>query len=295
MGELAGLAAAVVWATTNIVLRGQAVRLGALTVNAWRAVFAAICFVIIFALTRPLSALTSMPLKGVLALLTGVVVGMVIGDTLQFVAMTRIGVARAMPISSCFPLFTIAIAAVFLGEQITVRTVAGAALVVGGVVLVALPRRAGVEERPEARPPSSAGYWIGVGMALTAALCWSCSTTLSRVSLRDIDVITANTLRMPFGALVSLLLNVRGGGVPLRKFGARSMVILILCGIIGTAGGGFLYLTAIQLAGAGKTAVLGAAAPIFGLIGSVLFLHERPGARGIVGTMVTVAGIALVV
>jgi drug/metabolite transporter (DMT)-like permease len=295
MGELAGLAAAVVWATTNIVLRGQSVRLGALTVNAWRAVFAALCFVIIFALTRPFSALTSMPLQGVLALLTGVVVGMVIGDTLQFVAMTRIGVARAMPISSCFPLFTIAIAAVFLGEQITLRTVAGAALVVGGVVLVALPRRAGVEERPEVKPLSAAGYWLGVGLALTAALCWSCSTTLSRVALRDIDVITANTLRMPFAALVSLALNARGGGLPLRKFGAQSLVILILCGIIGTAGGGFLYLTAIELAGAGKTAVLGAAAPIFGLIGSVLFLHERPGARGIVGTVVTVAGIALVV
>jgi drug/metabolite transporter (DMT)-like permease len=115
------------------------------------------------------------------------------------------------------------------------------------------------------------------------------------VALRDIDVITANTLRMPFAALVSLALSVRGGGLPLRKFGARSLVILILCGIIGTAGGGFLYLTAIELAGAGKTAVLGAAAPIFGLIGSVLFLHERPGARGIAGTVVTVAGIALVV
>ncbi|MFN8514783.1 MAG: EamA family transporter [Thermomicrobiales bacterium] len=53
-----------------------------------------------------------------------------------------------MPISSCFPLFTIAIAAVLLDEPVTVRTAVGAALVVGGVVLVALPRRAGVEEQP---------------------------------------------------------------------------------------------------------------------------------------------------
>lgn len=295
MGELAGLAAAVVWATTNIVLRGLSVRLGAMTVNAWRAVFAAICFVIIFALTRPLSALTSLPLRGALALLAGVVIGMVIGDTLQFVAMTRIGVARAMPISSCFPLFTIAIAAVLLDEPVTVRTAVGAALVVGGVVLVALPRRAGVEEQPAEERRATASYWLGVGMALTAAICWSCSTTLSRVALREIDVITANTLRMPFGAAVSLLLNVRGGRVPLRKFGAQSLALLILCGIVGTAGGGFLYLTAIERAGAGKTAVLGAAAPIFGLIGSVLFLHERPGTRAIVGTAVTVVGIALVV
>jgi len=108
-------------------------------------------------------------------------------------------------------------------------------------------------------------------------------------------VITANTIRMPFSAAVSLLLNLRTGGLPLRKFGRSSLVILILCGIIGTAGGGFLYLTAIELAGAAKTAVLGSAAPIFGLIGSVIFLRERPSPRGIVGTLLSVAGIVLVV
>ncbi|HEY8599059.1 MAG TPA: DMT family transporter [Thermomicrobiales bacterium] len=294
MGELAGLGAAIIWATTNIVLRGQSVRLGAVTVNAWRTVFAAICFVIIFLLTRPLSTFAQLPLRGVLALLTGVIFGMVIGDVLQFTAMTRIGVARAMPISSCFPLFTIAIAAIFLGERITGRTVIGALLVIGGVVLVALPSRTGVVGATAGAPPIPR-YWIGVAMALTAAICWSCSTTLSRIALRDIDVITANTIRMPFSAAVSLLLSLRSGGLPPRKFGHTSLVILILCGIIGTAGGGFLYLTAIELAGAAKTAVLGSAAPIFGLIGSVIFLRERPSPRGIVGTLLSVAGIALVV
>lgn len=294
MGELAGLGAAIIWATTNIVLRGQSVRLGAVSVNAWRTVFAAICFIIIFLLTRPLSTFAQLPLRGVAALLTGVIFGMVIGDVLQFTAMVRIGVARAMPISSCFPLFTIVIAAVLLDERITGRTVIGALLVIGGVVLVALPSRTGVVGAVAGAPPIPR-YWIGVAMALTAAICWSCSTTLSRIALRDIDVITANTIRMPFSAAVSLLLSLRSGGLPVRKFGRTSLVILILCGIIGTAGGGFLYLTAIELAGAAKTAVLGSAAPIFGLIGSVIFLRERPSPRGIVGTLLSVAGIALVV
>ena len=295
MGELAGVGAAIIWATTNIILRGQSVRLGAVTVNAWRTVFAALCFVSIFLLTRPLSTFGQLPLRGVAALLTGVIFGMVIGDVLQFTAMTRIGVARAMPISSCFPLFTIAIAAVLLGERITGRTIIGALLVIAGVVLVALPSRVATVNATEGNAPPASLYWIGVAMALGAAICWSCSTTLSRIALREIDVITANTIRMPFSAAVSLLLNLRAGGLPVRKFGRNSMVILILCGIIGTAGGGFLYLTAIELAGAAKTAVLSSAAPIFGLIGSVIFLHERPSPRGIVGTLISVAGIVLVV
>jgi len=141
VGELASLGAAVIWATTNIVLRGQSVRLGAVTVNAWRTLFAALCFIIVFLLTRPINIFATLPLRGVAALLAGVILGMVLGDVLQFTAMTRIGVARAMPISSCFPLFTIVIAAIFLGERITGRTVIGAVLVIAGVVLVALPSR----------------------------------------------------------------------------------------------------------------------------------------------------------
>ena len=295
MGELAGLGAALIWSSTNIILRGLSVRFGAVMVNAWRTVFAAICFAIIFLLTRGPSHLTAIPLSSLLTLLAGVVVGMVIGDALQFTAMTRIGVARAMPISSCFPLFTIAIAAVFLDEQITARMIAGAVLVIVGVTLVALPRRAGVEERAAGGGSLPAGYWIGVAMALTAAVCWSFSTTFSRIAMQHMDVITANTIRMPFSALVSMAIGLRSGWIPPTKFDRRSLAILIGCGIIGTAGGGFLYLTAIDLAGAAKTAVLGSASPVFGLVGSILFLGERPGRRGIVGTLISVAGIILVV
>ena len=294
MGELAGLSAALVWSTTNIILRGLSVRFGAVMVNAWRTVFAAICFGIIFFLTRGAGYLTAIPLNSLLILLAGVVIGMVIGDALQFTSMARIGVARAMPISSCFPLFTIAIAAVFLNEQITLRTIGGAVLVIVGVTLVALPRRAGVEERAAGGglPPD---YWVGVAMALTAAVCWSCSTTFSRIAMQNMDVITANAIRLPFSALVSMTIGLRAGWVPPTKFGRRNLAILIGCGIVGTAGGGFLYLTAIDLAGAAKTAVLGSASPIFGLIGSIIFLGERPGPRGIIGTLISFIGIVLVV
>ena len=293
MGELAGLGAALVWSTTNIVLRGQSLRYGAVTVNAWRTIFAALCFVLIFLATHDPAELLTLPAGAVGALLAGVVIGMVIGDALQFTAMGRIGVARAMPISACFPLFTIGIAAIFLHERITARTLLGALLVIGGVVLVALPRRAGVEATPSA--PAIPDYWLGVGMSLVAALCWSLSTTLARVAVSDIDVITANTLRLPFSALISSLLSLRTGWTTPATFGRRNLVIIIGCGIVGTAGGGFLYLSAIDLAGAAKTAILGAAAPIFGLIGAMIFLRERPGPRGIAGTLVSFAGIVLVV
>ena len=60
-------------------------------------------------------------------------------------------------------------------------------------------------------------------------------------------------------------------------------------------GSGVLYLNAIKLAGASKTATLNASAPIFGLIGAILILRERPANRNILGTLGAFAGIALVV
>ncbi len=218
VGELAGVAAAIVWATNNIVLRGQSARYGAVTVNAWRAVFASLCFAGIFLLTRGPADLVGIPAGALAALLAGVVAGMVIGDALQLVAMTWIGVSRAMPIGASFPLFTVAIAALFLGERIAARTILGATLVIGGIVLLALPRTPAepvglaAESRALAARADRRRHWQGVGLALLAALCWALATTFTRIAVREIDVITANAIRLPFSAVVSLLLGVGLGG-----------------------------------------------------------------------------------
>ena len=280
-------------------LRGQSAKFGAVAVNAWRTLFAAICFAFIFVFTRDLDHLTPISLSALAALLGAVVLGMVIGDALQFTSMLRIGVARAMPISSCFPLFTVLVAAAILSEPITLRSIGGAVLVIAGVIIVALPRRGTVEvdtEEPAAeRAAASRYYWIGVAMAITAAICWSFSTTLIRVGVREIDVITANTVRLPFSAFVSFLVGARQGTISPRRFDRRSWIVLLVAGLIGSAGGGFLYLTAVSLAGAGKTAIITGASPIFGMIAAILFLGERPGPRGFAGALLAFVGIVLVV
>lgn len=295
MGELTALASALVWTVTNIVLRGQSAKFGAVAVNAWRTLFAALCFAVIFIFTRDITHLTSIPLTALAALLGAVVLGMVIGDALQFTAMLRIGVARAMPVSSSFPLFTMLVAAVILGEPITPRAIGGAVLVIAGVIIVALPRRGTVEEASEQHAAASRYYWVGVGMALTAAICWSFSTTLIRIGVRDIDVITANTIRLPFSATVSFLIGARQGTISPRRFDTRSWLVLLFAGLVGSAAGGYLYLTAVSLAGAGKTAVITGASPIFGMVAAILFLGERPGPRGFAGALLAFVGIILVV
>src|SRR5690606_290677 len=109
------------------------------------------------------------------------------------------------------------------------------------------------------------------------------------------DIVTGNAIRLPFSALVSFLIGAQQGTISPRRFGRQNWIVLIVMGIIGSAGGGFLYLSAVSLAGASKTAIISGASPIFGLIGAIIFLRERPGPRGIAGALLAFAGIVLVV
>src|SRR5205085_4200727 len=89
----------------------------------------------------------------------------VIGDSLYFLAAARIGVARALPIASSFPLITTAGAVTLLGETLTAALLAGSIMVVVGVALIGGERA------------SSAGRSDPLGLILAglAACLWASS------------------------------------------------------------------------------------------------------------------------
>ncbi len=293
MGAAMALIGSALWAATNLLLRGQVVKLGGATANTWRNTFSMLCFAVVFFSLRQPSDLLSIPARTLGVLLLAVLLSMVIGDILQFTAIKRLGIALAMPIASCYPLLTLIIAAAFLGEQIRPQAVAGALLVIAGVVLVALPRRP-LEAELAQHKALTANHWIGVGLALASALCAAGATTLTRVAVSDIDLIAANMIRLPFSAAICAIISVAERRTPPWRIERQRFGPLFLAGLV-SMGSGICYLNAIKLAGASKTATLNASAPIFGLIGALIFLGERPTRRNIVGTLIAFLGIALVV
>jgi transporter family protein len=292
VGAAAALLSAILWAATNLLLRGQVLKIGGATANAWRNTFAMLCFAVVFlSLRRPSDVLT-IPGRTLGVLLLSVLLSMVIGDILQFTAIRRLGIALAMPIASCYPLLTMVIATLFLGETVRPRAVGGALLVIVGVILVALPRRALSDD--VGRQAFTTNHWIGVGLALASALCAAGATTLTRVAVVDIDLIAANMIRLPFSAAVCAVISVAERRQPPWRIERTRYLPLFLAGLV-SMGSGISYLNAIKIAGAAKTATLNASAPIFGLIGAIIFLGERPTRRNIVGAVVAFLGIALVI
>ena len=295
MGAAAALGAAALWAATNLLLRGQVTKLGGATANAWRTVFSTLCFAPIFLAARQPRDLLGIPPRTLAVLLASVLLSMVLGDILQLTAIRWLGIALAMPISASSPLLTLLIAALLLGEALTARAAGGALLVVLGVTLVAVPRRALGDEATggRARRALTTNHWAGVALALAAATCAAASTTLTRVAIVDLDIIAANMIRLPFSAAICLLIGTAQRRLPPWRIERRRYGPLFLAGLV-SMGSGVLFLYAAKLAGAGKTATLNASAPIFGLLGAVLFLHERPSRRNVVGALVAFLGITLV-
>lgn len=297
LGEILGLIAALIWATSNTLMRTQAMRLGAVAVNFWRCLITVPFFLLLFAIFRDFATLGALAPRTVIYIILGVCIGMVTGDSLQYQSIKLIGVSRAMPIAGCFPVFTVFFAWLLNGEPIRVPVIGGAIVVVMGVMLISLPKRAAPVGIIATSAPVAVNRTnlIGVVLSLTAAVCWSLSTVIQSKALAGADVITVNVIRMPIAALVLLVASRGRANIPIRRFGGRTFLFLAVIGIFGTGLGSLTYLGALQLAGAGKTAILGAAAPLFALPLAMLLLGERPGLRGALGTGLTVLGIALVV
>ena len=288
MGELAALGCAVLWAGSTVAMRSQTGRVPVLALNATRALFASLIYLVVLVVLGRQGDVLLVPAEALGGLLGSVLVGMALGDSLHIRAMALIGVSRALPISSTYPILTALLAVVWLGEPLSWRVVLGIFLVVGGVYLVAFPRVRGAVERI---PPPSAH---GIVLSLVVAACWALSIVTVKPVLAYVDPLTANGVRLPAALLILLGLSWRseGFGNPLR-FGRRATLALALAGSISGLSGA-LWLFSVQEAGAAKSAALSSTAPIFAAPLAALFLGERLSAQIALGTALSVAGIWLV-
>ncbi|MBI5032361.1 MAG: DMT family transporter [Chloroflexi bacterium] len=332
IGIVLGLASAFVWATTSLAMKTQSEQIDALSANTFRMIVAAILFLLLLPFFGGLDALAQISDGAKLALAVSFIFGVALGDTLYFWSMTQIGAARAMPLSSIYPLFTWAMAVPILGEPITFKAIIGTALVLIGVYLLT-PRistqpvisrsvpseRSKSKDRDEKSHSSdseiSRGVYserseaarndiesnarakrIGTLAAIVAALLWAISTTLLKMGLQDgLNVVVINSFRMPVGALVMLaMVYGRLGKQAWRGIHRQNLLSLILVGIYSTGIGMTLWTLSVEYTGAARAALLVTLAPLIGVPLSVFLLKERITRAIVIGTGICVAGIWLI-
>jgi uncharacterized membrane protein len=187
---------------------------------------------------------------------------MVTGDSLYFMAAARIGVSRALPIASAFPLLTTLGAVVLLNEPPTAALIAGSALVVLAVALIGGERARGGGRIDV----------IGLLLAGLAACMWAASGLFLGPALKILDPTAANMIRFPIGAIV---FTVYLAAVRPSEHLTSRLVWLSLAAAIGTLASAMLFLGGIAAAGVARGVALNATSPVFSAVLAAFLLRER--------------------
>jgi DME family drug/metabolite transporter len=299
-GELYGLASAFLWAVASVLIALGSKRLHVLPLNLVRCAASTAFFWALLPFYGGLDAVLAIPKLALLWLLVSVLALLVVGDTLYFRAMELAGVSRAMPVSSINPLWAVLLAALFVGEPLTWSLALGAILVVLGVILVGRPAGRSVPVTPGRSTTADEGdpraRTQGLILAGVVSVLWAVGLVALKPATAGIESVVANSVRQPLAMVLLLALTLwRGRWRDFRNLDRRSWAVILAAGFVGTGVATLFFIMSVQEAGAGRTAVLAATSPLMAIPFSLLWLGERPTRWTLAGTLLTTAGVILVV
>jgi len=286
-GESACLAAAFAWAAAVLVFRRPIADHGAPAVNLFKCVLAtALLALTMLVMGIGIGGATGLDIMLVAA--SGVI-GLTLGDTALFAAVGRIGAHRTLLLQTLAPVFTAALAWP-LGERLSATQIAGAVVIMAGVVLVVAPTRGGAASSAAVLPAA------GVCFAILAAFGQGAGVVVAKSGLDSLAVLPSTLIRLAAGAAGLLVVeSLRGtlGRVVDAATDRPTLLRLVPASLVGTYLAMLLMMAGVALAPASVAAVLLATTPIFGLVLEWLVDRRPPPVAGFVGTAVAMLGVAL--
>jgi drug/metabolite transporter (DMT)-like permease len=163
-------------------------------------------------------------------------------------------------------------------------------MILGGVYLAAFAKRLTRRGSP-AQEPVPIKKWLF--LALGAGLCWTTSFSFMKFVLTEVDAIIAQTFRLPIAALILTTISLQAGErkkLRIREYKRKTLLLIVVCGILSYGMGVVLELYAMKFAGMAKAAVLTSWTPLFILFLSAFLLKERITLRLILGTLLCSGG-----
>jgi len=283
MAEFFAFQAAVCFSIAHVFVRRGLVNSNALTGSLISLGTSAAIFWLLALAWVPLSTLRA---PGVGYFIAAGVFAPAIGQTLGYVGMEKIGVARSAPIVNTSPIFSSIFAVSILGEVWTRQNMLGTCLVILGIIVLSSSKAAAGEWRKK-----------DIIYPLLGAVAFGVSTTLRKSGLMKVPLpllAAAITVGTAFVVLL-IIIQVRGGRRAL-KFHRQSNGWLFGAALINT-GAILSFFSALNLGKVVRVEPLVACNPLLTILWAAIFLRqiERLSPRIIFGALVTVAGTILVV
>ena len=199
----------------------------------------------------------------IILLLLGALIG--INWLLLFDAYKYTYVSTATLIYYIQPIFVIILSTLFLKEKLTSRKIVGVVFAIVGMILINGIQLGGSDPKR------------GFILSLWAAILYAIIVFINKANkkLAKIDGLVLTDIQMFGAALVMAFYTFTNYHGEFAHLDKKSIIIMIILGIVHTALAYYLYFTSIKHVDGQSLAVLGYIDPASALLFSALFLHER--------------------
>ncbi|MDD5185236.1 MAG: DMT family transporter [Paludibacter sp.] len=285
IGEFAGIGVAVCWTMSAVFFEKAGYKIGSLSVNFIRLLFAIGFLGITTLFTR--GAFFPTDANGYQWFWLGIsgFVGFFLGDMLLFQSYMVIGSRTAALIMSLAPMLTAIIGWFFLDEILSPKNILAIFISLVGIIIA-------ISNRKMKLNISFKGFLLAFGGATGQAV----GLILSKKGMGDYDPVAATQIRamfglLSFGILITFLGRWKKLGLAFtHSSGIKAVTVGSFFGpFIGVA----LSLFAIQQTKTGIASTLMSLVPIFIIVPSAIMFKEKITARQVIGAVISIAGASL--
>jgi drug/metabolite transporter (DMT)-like permease len=291
IGELAGLATAVLWTLSAVAWTSAGKHIGALAVSFLRLLMAVGMLMAYGHYHRGLAWPSDASPRVWQVLGVSGFLGFFVSDLCLFKAFLLIGPRLSLLVTSFTPPMVVLVSWVWRGEGFGPRAWLGMLITLAGVLWVVLEQRDG-DEHPHARKTLRYGLFL----AGVATVVQSFGMVLAKDGVAGYDPAASALIRI-LGALVGyfFLITVLGRWRPMVAASRRSKPMLMLLGgaVVGPFVGVSMCMLALQKCHEGVVTTILATIPVMILPFSVYLFGERVSPRAIGGALVAAAGVAV--
>lgn len=293
-GEWVALATAFFWTFTALLMETASKRIGSLHVNLFRLGLASLFLGVFTLFTRGLFLPVDADIHNLAWLALSGIIGFVIGDYCLFKAYSINGARITMLFTTLAPVFAAIAAWILLGEVLSWSNLLAMLVTLMGIALVVLNR---APKEQGKRQKVKIGYALnGILFAIGAAAGQGVGLVLSKYGMREYNPFAAAHIRVMAGFLGFVLIFTvlrKWKYVPESVKDHTSMRNVALGTITGPVIGVGLSLLAVQHAHVGIAQTLMSLTPVLIIPFAVIFHHERPKVREIIGAIIAVGGVAI--
>ena len=301
-GFLLSFVVAIMWAASPImVARGMALsKCTSNEINPIRSIsFFLFTLAVALIYTKGSITLVSSP-KALLYIAGNVLLGYLIGDILYFIAIRKIGISLAVPVSNSYPILVVVTSWLMLGEPITLQIVSGIVVVVSGLLLLRFggARQDKDKDGPIPKEIGLSNLMKGFLFAIGAGLCWAVGAPLTKMAMEtsgltpvEISFYRASALLIMAWTYRFFQVKYRPGSImPLRSISLKAWIYILAAAVIGLALGSILYTTCINVMPVAVVTAITSTSPFIAALFGHFVLKEKLSRLQWAGVVMIISG-----